>query len=220
FAVAEDIARNEGRLEVNIKLLNRLEEEDSPERKLPWESDAENLLEASLADREFQVKMFVKPTMEAAVEREARRHNAIAVSQQDVQKVIETSLAGVEWHADALARVESAPDFVRAGIKKAAEFAARREGLERITTIDLTRFRNRAMMKAVRRMKGFGMKELNFDAFEIAKQRVPRLQENEQAEKRFSEIQHYVESKQDPEGGGLGLLDRELLEKMKAELKK
>ncbi|MEJ1487666.1 MAG: radical SAM protein [Candidatus Sedimenticola sp. (ex Thyasira tokunagai)] len=220
FAVAEDIARNEGRLEVNIKLLNRLEEEDSPERKLPWESDAENLLEASLADREFQVKMFVKPTMEAAVEREARRHNAIAVSQQDVQKVIETSLAGVEWHADALARVESAPDFVRAGIKKAAEFAARREGLERITAIDLTRFRNRAMMKAVRRMKGFGMKELNFDAFEIAKQRVPRLQENEQAEKRFSEIQHYVESKQDPEGGGLGLLDRELLEKMKAELKK
>ncbi|MEJ1298194.1 MAG: radical SAM protein [Candidatus Sedimenticola sp. (ex Thyasira tokunagai)] len=220
FAVAEDIARNEGRLEVNIKLLNRLEEEDSPERKLPWESDAENLLEANLADREFQVKMFVKPTMEAAAEREARRHNAIAVSLQDVQKVIETSLAGVEWHADALARVESAPDFVRAGIKKAAEFSARREGLERITTDDLTRFRNRAMMKAVRRMKGFGLKELNFDAFEIAKERVPRLQENEQAEKRFSEIQHYVESKQDPEGSGLGLLDRKLLEKMKAELKK
>ncbi len=142
------------------------------------------------------------------------------VSQQDVQKVIETSLAGVEWSADALARVQSAPDFVRAGIKKAAEFGARREGIETITTTDLTRFRNRAMMKAVRRMKGFGMKELNFDAFGIAKERVPRLQENDQAEKRFSEIQHYVESKQDPEGGGLGLLDRELLEKMKAELKK
>ncbi len=122
FAVAEDVAHSEGRLEVNIKLLNRLEDEDSPERKLPWESDAENLLEANLADREFQVKMFVKPTMEAAAERETKRRNAIVVSQQDVQKVIETSLAGVEWSADALARVQSAPDFVRAGIKKAAEF--------------------------------------------------------------------------------------------------
>ncbi|MCU7884907.1 MAG: radical SAM protein, partial [Candidatus Thiodiazotropha sp. (ex Lucinoma annulata)] len=30
FAVAEDVARNEGRLEVNIKLLHRLEKEDAP----------------------------------------------------------------------------------------------------------------------------------------------------------------------------------------------
>ncbi|MES9880494.1 MAG: radical SAM protein [Sedimenticola sp.] len=220
FAVAEDIARSEGRFEVNIKLLNRLEEEDSPERKLPWESDAENQLEAHLADREFQVTLFVKPTMEAAAEREAKRRDATMVSLQDVEKVITTSLAGVEWMSDALARVKSAPDFVRAGIKKAAEFSARREGLEKISSKDLTRFRNRAMMKAVRRMKGFGLKELNFDAFKIAKERVPRLQENAQAEKRFSEIQHYVESKQSPDGGGLGLLDRELLEKMKAELKR
>uniref|UniRef100_UPI003AF839EC hypothetical protein n=1 Tax=Thiolapillus sp. TaxID=2017437 RepID=UPI003AF839EC len=40
--------------------------------------------------------------------------------------------------------------------KKAAEFNARREGIETIMPEDLTRFRNRAMMKAVRRMKGFG----------------------------------------------------------------
>jgi len=129
-------------------------------------------------------------------------------------------MAGVEWEPDALARVESAPDFIRAGIKKAAEFAARREGIARINSEHLTRFRNRAMMKAVRRMKGFGMNELNFDAYEIAKERVPRLQENQQAEKRFNEIRNYVESKQSPDGGGLGLLDRELLERMKAELKK
>jgi hypothetical protein len=137
-----------------------------------------------------------------------------------VEMVIATSLAGVEWEKDALQRVKSAPDFVRAGIKKAAEFGARREGLEKITSEDLTRFRNRAMMKAVRRMKGFGMKELNFDAFSIARNRVPRLKQNEQAKKRFAEIRQYVESKQNPDGGGLGLLDQELLEKMKAELKR
>jgi radical SAM protein with 4Fe4S-binding SPASM domain len=220
FAVAEDVAREEGHLEVNIKLLLRMEQEDNPERKLPWEADAENLLEASLADREPQVRLFVKPTMEAAAEREAKRRNAIVVGAEDVEVVIATSLAGVEWEQDALQRVESAPDFVRSGIKKAAEFGARREGLKRISSDDLTRFRNRAMMKAVRRMKGFGMKELDFDAFTIARNRVPRLKQNEQAENRFAEIRQYVESKQNPDGGGLGLLDQELLEKMKAELKR
>jgi radical SAM protein with 4Fe4S-binding SPASM domain len=220
FAVAEDVARSEGRLEVNIKLLQRLEEDDSPERKLAWEAEADDLLEALLAKREPQVKMFVQPSMEAAAERETKRRNASIVCVEDVQMIIDTQLAGVVWDADALARVESAPDFVRAGIKKAAEFSARREGLEKISCDDLTRFRNRAMMKAVRRMKGFGMKELNFDAFSIARERVPRLKENEQAKKRFSEIRNYVESRQNPDGGGLGLLDSELLEKMKAELKR
>ncbi|MCU7935312.1 MAG: radical SAM protein [Candidatus Thiodiazotropha sp. (ex Dulcina madagascariensis)] len=219
FAVAENVARSEGRLEVNIKLLQRLEEEDTPGRKLPWESDAEALLTNSLADRPPQVLMFVQPTMEAAAEREATRRDAIVVSVEDVEKIVQTGVAGVEWEHDALKRVESAPDFVRAGIKKAAEFGARREGLACITSEDLTRFRNQAMMKAVRRMKGFGMRELNFDAFAIARERVPRLKQNVQAEKRFAEIRHYVESKQDPDGGGLGLLDREMLEKMKTELK-
>lgn len=218
--VAEDVARNEGRLEVNMKLIRRLEEEDNPEKRLPWETDAENLLTALLADRPSQVTMFVKPSMEAAAEREAKRRSAIVVTSQDVDKVFETDMAGVEWAPDALERVESAPDFIRGGIKKAAEFGARRENISRITTEDLTRFRNRAMMRAVRRMKGFGMKSLDFDAFNIAKERVPRLQENEQAAERFAEIRGYVESKQSPDGSGLGLLDRELLEKMKAELKK
>jgi hypothetical protein len=64
------------------------------------------------------------------------------------------------------------------------------------------------------------MNELNFDAYAVARERVPRLQENEQADKRFAAIREYVESNQPPDGGGLGLLDRELMEKMKAELKK
>ncbi|MCU7905374.1 MAG: radical SAM protein [Candidatus Thiodiazotropha sp. (ex Epidulcina cf. delphinae)] len=220
FAVAEDVARNEGHLEVNIKLMHRLEEEDTPGRKLPWESAAEILLTEGLADRPPQVQLFVKPTMEAAAEREANRRGAIVVSIDDVGKIVQTGLAGVAWERDALERVESAPEFIRGGVKKAAEFSARSEGLARITSEDLTRFRNRAMMKAVRRMKGFGMQELNFDAFAIARERVPRLKENLQAEKRFAEIRHYVESKQDPDGGGLGLLDREMLAKMKAELQR
>jgi len=220
FQVAEDVARQEGRLEVNIKLLTRLEDESDHQKILEWDTDAQALLEASVASRPAQVSLFVKPSLEAAAEREAKRRDASTVTIADVQSVITTDLAGVEWDEDALTRVQSAPDFVRAGIKKAAEFGARREGISRITTQDLTRFRNRAMMRAVRRMKGFGMKDLNFDAFGIAKERVPRLKQNEQAEKRFAEIRAYVETNTADDGSGLGLLDKSLLEQMKAELKR
>ncbi|MBT3308830.1 MAG: radical SAM protein [Gammaproteobacteria bacterium] len=219
-AVAEDVAHTEGRLEVNIQLLDRLENEDESGRKLNWSTEAEQLLEAFLAERQPQVVLFVKPTLESAAEREAKRRSAITVEAVDMQSIIDTQLAGVEWDADALQRVEGSPEFNRAGIKKAAEFNARREGLARITSEDLTRFRNRAMMKAVRRLRGFGMDELNFDAYEVAKQKVPRLKDNPQAEKRFSEIRSHVEQHQGEEGEGLGVLDRELLDQMRAELKK
>ena len=33
-------------------------------------------------------------------------------------------------------------------------------------------------MRAVQRMKGFGMTELSFDAYAIARERVPRLKDN------------------------------------------
>jgi radical SAM protein with 4Fe4S-binding SPASM domain len=126
----------------------------------------------------------------------------------------------IEWDPDALARLDNAPELIRTGIKKAAELNARRENKERISSEDLTRYRDRAMQLAVRRLKGFGIEELNFDAYDTAKQRVPRLQDNEDADKRFAAIRDYVLSKQSDDGEGLGVLDRELLEKMKAELKK
>jgi len=126
----------------------------------------------------------------------------------------------IDWDPDALARLDNAPEFIRTGIEKAAELNARREGKAHISSEDLTRYRNRAMQLAVRRLKGFGLEELSFDAYTTAKERVPRLKDNDQADKRFAAIRDYVESKQSPDGEGLGVLDRELLEKMKAELKK
>jgi hypothetical protein len=218
YQVACDVARTEGRLEVNIKLLQRLEAEDTPGRRLPWDTEAEQLIDGLMSDRSPATAMFVRPGMESAAERETLKRNGKNVSKDDVEKVITTDGAGVEWDPQALARVETAPDFIRAGIKKAAEFNARREGLTRIGSDDLTRFRNRAMMRAVRRMKGFGMKNLDFGAFDIARNRVPRLKGNEQAAERFSEIREYVQSKQAPDGGGLGVLDKEMLDRMKAEL--
>jgi len=215
--IVEEIAREEGRLEVNIKLLHRLEKKDTPERKLPWKPEAEQLLIQLLADKSFRLRMFVQPSMEAAAEREAEQRHATIVSARDIRSIANTT--DVAWEPNALKRVESAPDFIRAGIKKAAEWGARREGLKTISSEDLTRFRNRAMMRAVRRMKGFGLQEMSFDAFEIARRRVPRLQANNQAKQRFAAIKKHVETHQKPEGG-VGLLDKNMLEQMKAELKK
>ncbi|MEA3278255.1 MAG: radical SAM protein [Pseudomonadota bacterium] len=218
--VAEDVARSEGRLEVNMRLLTRLEEEDEPGRRMRWSTAAEDALEQILDPKAPQVRLFMQATLEAAAEQEAKRRKSPTVDAEDVERFADEQMAGVEWEPDALARVRSAPELVRGGIKKAAEFNARREGLARIASNDLTRFRNRAMMRAVRRMKGFGMSELSFDAYEVAKERVPRLKDNDQGAKRFAAIRDYVESHQDPDGGGLGALDRDMIERMKAELKK
>ncbi|HIP52639.1 MAG TPA: SPASM domain-containing protein, partial [Chromatiales bacterium] len=217
--VAEEVARSEGRLEVNVRLLQRLEEEGENRRAFPWTPEAEQRLEVTLQGKGPQVRMFIRPTLEAAAEREVKRRRAQKVTVADVEKVVTTQTAGVAWSREAMARVESAPEFVRGGIKKAAEFAARREGLTEITPADLTRFRNRAMMRAVKRMKGFDMRELDFAAFEIAKERIPRLRDNPQAVQRFAEIREYVQTHQAPDGSGLGLLGRDLIERMKAELK-
>ena len=214
-AVAEDVARSEGRLEVNIKLLDRLESETQPGRNLPWVDESDQMLAEFLADKAPQVRMFVAPALESATEHFARKRRATMVERVDVEEAIAQLTGGVEWDEDALARVLSAPDFNRAGIKKAAEFNARKEGLVRITSSDLTRFRNNAMMRAVQRMKGFGMQELSFDAYEIARDRVPRLKGNLEADKRFDTIRNFVAARENPGD----LLGQDLLEKMKAQLK-
>ena len=214
-AVAEDVARAEGRLEVNIKLLDRLENEDRPGRGCDWSVEAESTLEACLADKKPQVRMFVAPALEAEAERICRKRREDTVQAADVEAAMAVFTGGVAWSEEAARRVAAAPDFIRAGIKKAAEFNARREGLAEIGSADLTRFRNRAMMRAVQRMKGFGMTELSFDAFDIAKQKVPRLKQNAEAEKRFNTIREFVDAREHPGD----LLGQELLEKMKQTLR-
>jgi plasmid stabilization system protein ParE len=95
---------------------------------------------------------------------------------------------------------------VRSGIRKAAERRARKLGLAEIDSDHLTKFRNEAMMKAVKRIRSFGYNDLTFDAFETALEKTKRLQGNEQAEKRLDEIrQHFKDpATQKPEGGTLG----------------
>ncbi len=213
--VAEDLARGEGRLEVNVKLLDRLEAEDDPGRTLPWTQGAEDFLADLLCEKKPEVRMFVAPALEAEAERLAKRRKEKEVAVRDVAEAACALTGGVEWAPEATRRLADAPDFVRAGIKKAAEFNARREGLACITSADLTRFRNRAMLRAVQRMKAFGMTDLSFDAYDIARERVPRLVDNPEADKRFGEIRRFVEARDNPGE----LLGQELLDSMKSKLR-
>jgi hypothetical protein len=212
--IAEEAATAGGHLEVNLALLDGLESQEEFRRRLAWKDAAESFLEDSLSDRPEIVRDFIRPAMEEAAERIAQHDGSDSVLQCHVADAFDTEGAGVEWSPDALARVENAPEFVRAGIKKAAEAGARREGLPLIRPEDLTRFRNRAMLRAVKRMRSFGFRELTFDVFDTARERVPRLKDNPQAEKRFAAIRNHVEGK-----GGLGVMDQGMLKRMKRFLK-
>ncbi len=128
--------------------------------------------------------------------------------------VWETPLEEIKWNQEAWDRLQTSPDFVRSGIKKAAERRARKVGAKEINSDMLTRFRNEAMMKAVLRIRKLGFRELTFDAFEEAQKKVKRLQGNEQAEKRLAEIKEYMTHK--PE---MGVLGEELMGRFRSYLK-
>ena len=85
-------------------------------------------------------------------------------------------------------------------------------GLKEIDSEHLTKFRNEAMMKAVKRIRSFGYRDLTFEAFDTALEKTKRLQGNEQAEKRLEELRrHFTDPEpKKPEGGTLGaeLMDR------------
>jgi hypothetical protein len=66
------------------------------------------------------------------------------------------------------------------------------------------------MMKAVIRIRQFGYQTLTFDAFEDALAKTKRLKENPEAPSRLGEIRNYMGQR-----GEVGLLDREMMEKMK-----
>ncbi|MFQ5582292.1 MAG: PCP reductase family protein [Mariprofundaceae bacterium] len=213
--IVEEIAAERGHLEVNCKLLDQVEElgeeaqHSGPD--MAWSADALEMLQSRLSETPEMAMDFMFDLYKADAEELCRKLGAEAVTVDILETVWETPHAEARWSAEARNRLDDAPDFVRSGIKKAAERRARREGLTEISSDDLTRFRNESMMKAVKRMKAFGFKELTFDAFKVAATRVKRLKDNPQAEKRFAEIQQHVEGKPD----GIGLLDKQMVENMK-----
>jgi proto-chlorophyllide reductase subunit len=210
--IAEEIAVERGHLEVNIELFEKVEALGDLQEKggppLEWSVGAQNRLREKIKDAPPIAAEFVTDMLTRDTEDMAREAGITRIDESVLVQLWDAPRDRVAWTDEAWKRLMTSPEFVRSGIRKAAERRARKMGLNEIDSTHLTRFRNEAMMKAVKRIRSFGYQELTFDAFDDALGKVKRLQGNEQAAQRLTEIREYMKTK--PEVGVLGeeLMDR------------
>ncbi|MEE8125465.1 MAG: PCP reductase family protein [Nitrospirales bacterium] len=216
--IAEEVAKERGHLEVNVDLFEKVEAlgETSVEQQTPmeWTDEALAVLRKRIEDSPPIAMEFVTDMLKRDAEDLAREQGVSYIDAEALTRLWEAPLTQVAWADDAWKRLQTSPDFVRSGIRKAAERRARKLGLTVIDSEHLTKFRNEAMMKAVKRIRSFGYQELTFDAFGDAMQKVKRLKGNEQAEHRLDEIREYMKTKPD-----VGVLGEELMGQFRNYLK-
>ena len=208
--IADEIARKGGHMEVNVDLFEKVEAlGDIRERELPpleWTEGALALLQQKIKESPPIAMDFVSDMIRRDTEELAREKGLTGIDEETLRQLWDAPQERVAWSDEAWKRLQTSPDFVRSGIRKAAERRARKLGLNEIDSEHLTTFRNQAMMKAVKRIRSFGYNELTFDAFETALQKTKRLQGNEQAGMRLQEIRDHFKDPETkkPEGGTLG----------------
>ncbi|MGH7163954.1 MAG: PCP reductase family protein [Nitrospiraceae bacterium] len=212
--IAEDVARERGHLEVNVDLFEKVEALGDQQQQagppLDWTEAAVARLQDKIKQAPAIAMDFVTDMLKRDTEDLAREKGLTRIDEAALAQLWDAPQERILWSDEAWKRLMTAPDFVRSGIRKAAERRARKMGLKQIDSEHLTKFRNEAMMKAVKRIRSFGYRELTFDAFEDALEKVKRLQGNEQAEKRLAEIRAYMKAK--PE---VGVLGEELMERFR-----
>ncbi|MDQ6735403.1 MAG: PCP reductase family protein [Nitrospirota bacterium] len=208
--IAEELAAERGHLEVNIELFEKVEAlgdvQDQAASPMTWTDGARARLQDKIRNSPPIAMDFVTDMLKRDTEDLAREKGLSQIDEATLVQLWDAPQERVLWSDEAWKRLLTSPDFVRSGIRKAAERRARKLGLAEIDSEHLTKFRNEAMMKAVKRIRSFGYNDLTFDAFETALGKTKRLQGNEQAEKRLDEIrQHFKDpATQKPEGGTLG----------------
>jgi len=219
--IAEEVALERGHLEVDLQLLTKAEslgDESVPEgdtiSTMVWTDAATVRLEQRVAGSPEMAQQFLYQMLKTDAEDLAREMGLERIDLDALQKIWDAKKSDVAWTPEARKRLMTSPDFVRSGIMKAAERKARKLGVTTITSELLTQFRNQAMMKAMKRLRTFGYNEMTFDAFEDAKGKIKRLKDNTEAAKRLDDIKDYMGQR-----GKVGLIDEEMLERMKDYLK-
>jgi hypothetical protein len=208
--IAEEVANEGGHMEVNIDLFEKVEAmgdvHEATADPLPWTEGALARLQEKLKQSPPIAVEFVTDMVKRDTEDLAREKGITEINEEALNRLWDAPQERILWTDEAWKRLQTSPDFVRSGIRKAAERRARKLGLKEIDSEHLTGFRNQAMMKAVKRIRSFGYNELTFDAFDTALEKTKRLQGNEQAEKRLQEIRSHFADPQTkkPEGGTLG----------------
>ncbi|MES4784557.1 MAG: hypothetical protein C4294_00540 [Nitrospiraceae bacterium] len=190
--IAEELAVERGHLEVNVELFEKVEAlgdlHDQATQSMEWTDGALARLRAKIQHAPPIALDFVTDMLKRDTEDLAREKGLTYIDETALAQLWDAPQERILWTDEAWKRLQTSPDFVRSGIRKAAERRARKMGLREIDSEHLTKFRNEAMMKAVKRIRAFGYNQLTFDAFDTALQKTKRLQGNEQAEKRLEEI--------------------------------
>lgn len=217
--ITEEVARERGHLEVNVELFEKVEamgeRADAAVAPVEWTEGALALLHDKVKHSPPIALDFVTDMLKRDAEDLAREAGWTTIDERTLVKLWDAPQQRVAWTDEAWKRLLTSPDFVRSGIRKAAERRARKLGLQEIDSDHLTTFRNEAMMKAVKRIRSFGYKELTFDAFDDALAKVKRLKGNNQAEQRLEEIREFM-TKEKPE---VGVLGEELMDRFRTYLK-
>lgn len=217
--ITEEVARERGHLEVNVELFEKVEamgdHAGAAAAPVEWTDGALARLRDKVKDSPPIALDFVTDMLKRDAEDLARESGWTTIDEQTLVTIWDAPQAQVAWTDDAWKRLLTSPDFVRSGIRKAAERRARKLGLKEIDSAHLTTFRNEAMMKAVKRIRSFGYQELTFDAFDDALTKVKRLKGNNQAEQRLEEIRSFM-TKEKPE---VGVLGEELMTRFRKYLK-
>jgi hypothetical protein len=217
--IAEEVALERGHLEVDMALLTKAEAlGDEPEgfveNPVPWTDAATVRLDQKIAASPDRARDFLRQMLTAVADDLAREMGLARIDLDALTKIWDAPKSDIAWTEEAHKRLMTSPDFVRSGIKKAAERKARKLGVSTVTSELLTQFRNQAMMKAMKRLRTFGYNEMTFAAFEDAKGKINRLKDNTEAAKRLDDIRDYMGKR-----GKVGLIDEEMLERMKDYLK-
>lgn len=214
--IAEERAREGGHMEVNVDLYEKVEAlgdiQEATRPPMDWTKGAQARLQDKIRNSPPIAMEFVSQMLRRDTEDMAREKGLGRIDEAVLVQLWDAPQERIAWSDEAWKRLQTSPDFVRSGIRKAAERRARKLGLKEIDSEHLTTFRNEAMMKAVKRIRSFGYNQLTFDAFDTALEKTRRLKGNEQAEKRLEEIRDHFNNPatQKPEGGTLGaeLMDR------------
>jgi len=217
--IAEEVALERGHLEVDIALLKKAEAlgekpEEATYPEIPWTDAAKVRLDQKIGESPEMARDFVRDMLKNDAEDLARERGITRIDLAAATAIWDAPKSDITWSVEAQKRLMTSPDFVRSGIKKAAERRARKMGVTEVNSELLTKFRNEAMMKAMKRLRTYGYDEMTFDAFEDAKEKTRRLKDNPEAEKRLDDIKSYMEKK-----GNVGLIDEEMLDRMKDYLK-
>ncbi len=219
--ICEELAAEESAPEVTGEFIRRAEtlaEAEAPQEPMPWTHEAEACLAERLTRTPAMMADFVVRLFKRDVEVQARRLGEREITLDIFQKVWYAGQEEkVEWAPEAWARLQTAPEFVRTGIQKAAERRARKEGVRTITSPLLTRYRNQAMLKAVKRIRELGYHELTFEAFEAAKERIRLVSLNPEAQERLDAIRRYF--REERKGGHGDTLGEDLMRRFREYLK-